>query len=205
MDTIKIKQEAKQLTKEKFGDLWLALGINLAISLIYTVVFTYIFKDNQEAWVSLCSLAFSLITYPFTMGLNKYLLMITRHETTNIKDLFYYYKNNVLETIVLSMLISIAISLGVMLFVIPAVILYLMFAMAQNYFVDGVISPVDALAKSANLMKGYKMDYLNFLISFIGWLLLGIITMGIAYIWVLPYFMTAQKLYYLELIKIKKD
>ena len=205
MDTVKIKQNAKKITKEKFGELWLGLGINLAISLIYSIVFTYVFKDNTSAMVSLCSLAYSLITYPFTMGLNKYLLMISRKEKPTMKDLFYYYKNNIIETIVLSMLISIALSIGLVLFIIPGVILYIMFAMAQNYFVDGIINPVEAISESTKLMKGYKMDYLNFLISFLGWLLLGVITFGIAYIWVLPYFMISQKLYYLELIKIKKD
>jgi uncharacterized membrane protein len=37
------------------------------------------------------------------------------------------------------------------------------------------------------MTQGHKMDLFVLDLSFIGWMLLGSITLGIAYIWVLPY------------------
>ncbi len=56
---------------------------------------------------------------------------------------------------------------------------------------------------SKHMMNGYKLDLFIFNLSFIGWILLGYITFGIALIWVVPYIQTANVMYYEELKKIK--
>ena len=53
-------------------------------------------------------------------------------------------------------------------------------------------------------MQGYKWDYFIFGLSFIGWILLIGFTFGIAMIWVMPFILIAQTLYYEELKKLKK-
>ena len=52
-------------------------------------------------------------------------------------------------------------------------------------------------------MNGYKMDYFMLVLSFFGWLLLGIFTLGILYIWLVPYMNVTFILYYEELKKVK--
>jgi len=54
------------------------------------------------------------------------------------------------------------------------------------------------------MMNRYKRDYFVFGLSFFGWILLGIFTLGLLYIWLIPYMMTAEVLYYDELKKIRK-
>ena len=48
-------------------------------------------------------------------------------------------------------------------------------------------------------MRGHKFEYFVLEISFILWHLLGIITFGLAYIWIIPYINLTQANYYLEL------
>ena len=95
-------------------------------------------------------------------------------------------------------------SLGLSLFIFPLVILFLMFGMSENILIDGTYNLIDALSSSYKLMNGYKWDYFNFLISFILWFLLGIVTLGIGFIWVLPYFMIAQRKYYVKLVELQE-
>ncbi len=204
MDRNLIKKEAWNLTKEKFLDIWKALIINFVISLAYVVVFNYILKGLNQNVVSIIAMLYNLITIPFSFGLNKYLLAIIRKQEHSIKDLFYYYKHNIIETIVLSMILSLCYSIGLVLYLIPAIIMYLFLSFSENCLVDGTINPIDALAKSCNLMKGYKWDYFNFLISYLLWFFVGICTMGLAFIWVLPYFTISQKIYYLKLLELKE-
>lgn len=57
----------------------------------------------------------------------------------------------------------------------------------------------DALRRSAELMKGNKWRAFCLNLSFIGWFLLGMLTFGIAMLWVSPYVSAAQASFYREL------
>jgi uncharacterized membrane protein len=58
--------------------------------------------------------------------------------------------------------------------------------------------PVDAMRNSMTLMKGkcWKLFRLQF--SFIGWILLAMLTLGIGLLWVIPYMQTAMAAFYLD-------
>ena len=45
-------------------------------------------------------------------------------------------------------------------------------------------------------MKGHKMRCFLLSLSFIGWILLGILTLGIGYIWLIPYMYTTMAAFY---------
>jgi uncharacterized membrane protein len=49
---------------------------------------------------------------------------------------------------------------------------------------------------SMALTKGYKGDIFMMYLSFIGWILLGCITAGIAFLWVMPYIRTTNVFLY---------
>ena len=57
---------------------------------------------------------------------------------------------------------------------------------------------------SEKMMDGHKWEYFVFQLSFIGWYLLCGLTLGILYIWVLPYVTVANTMWYEELKKISK-
>ena len=46
------------------------------------------------------------------------------------------------------------------------------------------------MKESKNLMKGYKLDLFLLWLSFIGWALLAILTLGIGFLWLSPYVST---------------
>ena len=60
-------------------------------------------------------------------------------------------------------------------------------------------TPVQALRHSKALMKGNKARLFRLYCSFIGWLLLGIVTLGIGMLWALPYLHTAEAEFYDEI------
>ena len=63
------------------------------------------------------------------------------------------------------------------------------------------ISGYDSLEVSKALMKGYKWDYFILELSFFFWYLLGLLTFGIAFIYVIPYVFITRALYFMELKK----
>ncbi len=50
-------------------------------------------------------------------------------------------------------------------------------------------SLLSAMKKSISLMKGHKIEFLYFCISFVPWFLLSYITLGVLYLFVVPYFL----------------
>ena len=54
----------------------------------------------------------------------------------------------------------------------------------------------EAIEQSKTMMEGHKMEYFVLLLSFYGWALLGALTLGILYIWLIPYMQTTFANYY---------
>ena len=57
-----------------------------------------------------------------------------------------------------------------------------------------------AIERSMAMMEGHKWQYFCLMLSFIGWILLVCLTMGIATLWVTPY-MTATMAHFYEYVK----
>ncbi len=57
----------------------------------------------------------------------------------------------------------------------------------------------EALLESMRLMRGRKMRYFLLQLSFIGWALLGCLTLGIGFLWIIPYILQTNTQFYLDL------
>lgn len=70
---------------------------------------------------------------------------------------------------------------------------------------DPEIRAKDALRKSVELMRGYKWKAFCLRLSFFGWILLIVFTLGIAGLWVQPYMMAAEASFYREVCRCKAE
>ncbi len=79
-------------------------------------------------------------------------------------------------------------------------IIQLMYSMTPYIIHDNPnISVKEAFRMSRIMMKGHKEDLLLLQITFLFWCLLGLVTFGIALLWVQPYMYTAQAAFYEEI------
>ncbi|MDM5157424.1 DUF975 family protein [Bacillus sp. DX1.1] len=73
------------------------------------------------------------------------------------------------------------------------------FSYAMTFFVliDHPEYPVlQAMKESKTMMKGHKMDLFLLWLSFIGWCVLAVFTLGFGFLWVLPYMYTTTAHFY---------
>lgn len=63
----------------------------------------------------------------------------------------------------------------------------------------------EAIEKSMRMMEGHKMNLFVLDLTFIGWILLGIVTCGLGLLWVEPYICTARAAFYEMLKKEQAD
>jgi uncharacterized membrane protein len=92
---------------------------------------------------------------------------------------------------------GILITLWSLLLVIPGIIKSLSYAMTMYIVKDHPELTVnEAIDLSKDIMYGHKYDLFYLYISFIGWYLLSILTLGIGTFWLMPYIETAQASFY---------
>lgn len=97
----------------------------------------------------------------------------------------------------LNILMAFFVSLWSMLLVIPGLVKSYSYAMAPYILAENPeLKAREALNESKRIMKGHKWDLFVLQLSFIGWELLGAITFGIAYIYVVPYMNAAVANFY---------
>ena len=98
------------------------------------------------------------------------------------------------------------VSLWTILFIIPGFIKGYSYAMTPYILKDNFsagqtdIGATEAITESRKLMDGHKMDLFVLDLSFIGWGLLGLITCGIGFIWITPYYRQTKANFYRSLI-----
>ena len=95
-------------------------------------------------------------------------------------------------------------TLWTLLLIIPGIIKIFSYSQTSFIIKDKLdsgqqISANEAITESRKLMDGHKAEYFILQLSFLGWVLLGILTIGIANLWVFPYIYTTNANYYRQL------
>lgn len=122
--------------------------------------------------------------------------------TFDFNDLFACFKDltHAAKLLGVSLLTGLIIIGGFILFIIPGIIFAYQYSQAIYVMVENPEMGVwDAMKESKRLMVGHKFEFFIFGLSFIGHILLILITLGIYYIFFAPYLQAAMTNYYLHL------
>jgi uncharacterized membrane protein len=141
-----------------------------------------------------------IIGGPISLGMAIYFLRISRDESVEINNLFDGFKQfgNALGAYLLMLLIII---LGFILLIVPGIIAALALSQTFNIMHDEPnLGPIEAMKKSHEMMKGHRGDYFLLNLSFIGWALLCILTIGIGFLFLAPYASVTNAIFYNHLI-----
>ncbi|MBR4182524.1 MAG: DUF975 family protein [Lachnospiraceae bacterium] len=85
---------------------------------------------------------------------------------------------------------------------IAAIYITLSFFPAFYLLIDNPnLSVTGCIARSFSLMKGNRIRLLLMDLSFAGWCLLGILSFGIGFLWIVPYYLQSTTNFYLDLIR----
>lgn len=151
------------------------------------------------------SVIIGIIFAPLTVTLaGMYVSLIRRNANAHFdlgKELSGVFKNSFnntyLKKLLVQLLVSLLTGLLCILFIVPGIIFYY-----SAYFSLQIMNeypnlkPSEAIKLSKKIVKGNRGELFVYDLSFIPWYLLMMITIGIAGIYVTPYKMTADALYY---------
>ena len=142
-----------------------------------------------------------LIGGAMSLGLAIFSLSLSRKQDAKLSQIFEgFQKFGVALGAYILMVIFII--LWMLLLIIPGIIAAL--AYSQTFYIiaeNDSIGPLQAITKSKEMMKGNKWKYCYLGLRFIGWGLLCILTVGIGFLWFLPYITISLTQFYDDIAK----
>lgn len=180
MNRAELKSKAKQQIKGKIGILFVITLIISVVSIVSYLILSLI------PYVG--SLVSSIVIAPaFALSLMRVYLNVTAYEKPTAKDAFCGF-DDFWSAFKLNFLSGLFTFLWSLLFIIPGIVKSYSYSMAMYILAENKGKPaLECISESKAMTNGHKMDLFVLGLSFIGWILLGYITFGIGYIWILPY------------------
>ena len=146
-------------------------------------------------------LAMILVYYPLSVGYmyatNRLCAESDNRLTGNMmRDGFKPWGRNVWGMFLMGLFVF----LWSLLLFIPGIIKAYAYALTPYILIDNPeLSANQAINLSRKMMKGHKFDMFCLHLSFIGWVILNIFTLGIGMLWLMPYIATAQAAFYQDI------
>lgn len=197
MDRASMKEHAKEQIR---GKIFTLLAMNLVVIAVGWVAS---FILGPVSWI-LTLLISGPISYTWAVV---FLGITNKSRLPLFDDLLVGFKgDNFLRNFIAYLRYAIFTFLWSLLFVIPGIIKSIAYSQ-MFYFLaeDDEMDAAEAQSKSMEVMEGHKWEYFMLLLSFIPWYLLGMITFGIAFIWVVPYINTTMAEFHVRLTGGHKD
>ena len=146
---------------------------------------------------SIVSLLVAIVSVMVDTGLKWYGLMLIRGNGQNAGRAFSLVYGCFITVLVTSIVMGIFTALWSLLLIVPGIIASYRYRMAM-YIIhdDPEVGIMEAIRKSKQMMVGHKLDLFVLDLSFIGWGLLCVITLGIATLYVGPYVAATQAAFY---------
>lgn len=135
------------------------------------------------------------------LGFATYLLKLHHRQETRFDDLFSQF-HRFGQGFAQKFLVGLYTFLWALLFIIPGIVKSYSYAMTPYIMAEHPeLTAREAITRSRELMNGHKAELFMLDLSFIGWGLLSILTLGIGMLWLDPYNSAARAAFYREITR----
>ena len=195
--------EYRQKAWDSLTGKWGAAALLMLVYMVIAGVISSISGSGTEPSWRMIFLLLNLALWPMAFFLTVAFLNVAKGEDLpKVAALFDPYKDK--ETCIRYFLVefwkNLFIFLWMLLLVIPGIIKAYAYAMTEYIAAENPnMDPREAMKKSEEMMKGHKWELFVLDLTFIGWLLLCVLTAGILMLFVQPYIYTAHAHFYLSL------
>jgi len=204
-----VRASARQQLKGAWGKMILAFFVYsllvIPIPLIFADYRPIFYNPFQNPIAdAIFNIIVLVISGAFSLGIAGLCLKRIRGEEIFVKNIFDGFKR-FLSSFLAMFFFLLFISLWSLLLIIPGIIK--MFGYYMVFFImydNPDIKPLEALKRSQDMMIGYKGKLFMLHLSFLGWFFLGCLTLGIGFLWIMPYFYLSLGNFY-ETLKQKHE
>ena len=197
------KNESLRTLKGRWGIAIMSCVLVIAIEIAAAVLAVQIGQgfpyEMTEMARNVISLLFAILLLPLGYGWLYITLQIARKDKPKVENLFIGFKDGKRITNTL-LLRWVYVFLWSLLLVVPGIVKSYSYAMTEYVLIDNPsLSYGAAIRRSSQMMKGKRWSLFLLDLSFIGWLILSIVTLEIGLIFLMPYWQTARAHFYKDL------
>ncbi len=180
-ENITLMRAARESLKGKWG-------LAILTFFIYTLLTTSSGSVRSHGSIlTLSSMLTLIIGGPLALGAAIFSLSISRGKEARLEQIFQGF-NSFSTALIAYLLIILYVLLWALLLIVPGIIAALGYYMTFYILADDpLIKPQDALKKSKSMMDGYKLKLFYLGLRFFLLALLCILTLGIGFLWLIPY------------------
>ena len=201
MNNSEIRNVTKEILKGKYK--YVMLPFILATLLLGLAqsqdLYSNLYESYGVSYVFTIGSIALFIVGPISIGLATYSLSIVNEEDYSYNQIATGFKYS-FKALFLYLLFNISVLIGTILLIIPGVVIFLMFS--QIFYITAEnpqIGVIDAFKKSASLMKNKKLQYLGLSLKYVLFFILGVFTLGIWWLWLIPQAYVSFAIFYKEL------
>lgn len=174
-------------------------GLAVSGAAIYALV---VFANVVPILGALVSL---LVAGAMSIGLARFSLAIGRKTPTKLSDIFTGF-----DTFGVGLgaylLQALFVMLWCLLLIVPGIIAALSYAMTFYIIAEEpALGPLQAIAKSKQLMQGHKWELFCLGLRLVGWSLLCVLSLGVGFLWLLPYMLVTVAHFYDDIRAASND
>lgn len=206
---MKSSSEYRAMARETLSNRWSEAAVLSLIAIAVATIFSlpFAFLPEYAFWLQTVGNGSNLIiaillSLPLSYAIaNAYLTWVRGEDTSIIQTTFQHFTNDYSRSVPMMLLMGLAIiGLGIITLGIGAIILGFAYSMAPYLLRDyPTLSSTEALRSSRQMMRGHKWELFLLQLSFIGWGILCLLTLGIGFLWLEAYIQTAQAHFYEDL------
>ena len=173
-------------------------------TLILSLIGVFTSSSNMiesAIYIALGSLVTLLISLNLEYGFAVALLRFSRGRENTLSETFNAGLVEDYGRVLGIMLLQVIyVILWMLLLIIPGIIKSYSYAMTEFIAEDNPeLGPMECIDRSMAMMKGHKWELFLLDLSYIGWLLLGLLSLGIGLLWIIPWMNMARVKFYEEL------
>ena len=177
-------KENSEITKQALDSLSGRWGLAIGTYLVYAIIIGAVGQIPDVGGV-----ASLILGGPMGVGLAMFTLKLARNqEDARLEQIFDGFKEQFATRLGAYLLMVLYVFLWTLLLIIPGIIAAIAYSQVLYILAeDNEIGAEAALKKSKAMMDGYKMKYFTLSLRFLAWALLCILTLGIGFLWLMPY------------------
>lgn len=183
-------EELKNNAKASLSNNWCT---SIIVCIIAATLYTAPGLINEKLHV-----LFLILAGPISFGVSLYFLKLSRNERAKVTLLFQGFRQFG-TTLTTYLLCTLFIFLWTLILIIPGIIAIISYSQVFFILADNPEIPATEVMKiSKNMMQGYKWDYFVLQLSFLAWGICCILTLGIGFLWLIPYINMTNANFYLK-------
>lgn len=171
-----------KMAKESLTGKW---GLAIGAYLVHILIICFL--QLLTELTPLAGLLLLIIGGPLSLGISIFSLNISRNQEARLNQIFLGF-DKFGTSLGAYLLMLLFVILWMLLLIIPGIIAGISYAMTFYIIADDPsIGAMDAINKSKKMMDGYKWKYFCLCLRIFAWSLLCLLTLGIGFLWLLPY------------------